>query len=399
MSDTTYIVPRAMIDGTGAPARHNIAVGFTDDRITYVGPSDDIPQDGHAAIVSEPALTLLPGLVDSHVHLTLMDQSTKRMVPGHADEIKRTGIGKHNALSVLAGGVTTVRDCGDVAFVGLAVREAVAGGWSIGPRILVSGAVITTSALPGDVASWHVDDHLTLRGVEADTEEDLVSAVRAHDVYGADWIMLVGRYGTDTLAAAVDETHTRGRRLAAYVRSSQAVRDAVDAGVDVVEHRGWRDVGYDERLAAKLAERGTHVVVLPSEQDRRLLTNARAGRPGALRALRSHYADARMLTRAGAQILSGSDAGISGTRVEDFAESLICNAVGLGLSPVAAIHRATAVPAQALGVGEEVGTIEEGKQADMILVAGDPAIDIDDIGHVVRVWRGGQLVVDRALPQ
>jgi imidazolonepropionase-like amidohydrolase len=289
-------------------------------------------------------------------------------------------------------------------FVTLSVRDAIASGWLPGPRVLAAGLPITTTA-----------GHMWTFGCEADTADEVRKATLSHCKRGVDFIKVVEsgalytkssnpfapQYGVEELRAAVEAAHRMGRRVAAHTMCAEGNRRALAAGVDTLEHCFWVDIDgqpdYDPAVIEEFAARdawavvtmlGVDRVLLPREGDSPAAADAKAAR------LSERYRYHREMWQAGVKTVIATDAGARLCRFEDFYMSLACAVDALGMSPVEAIHCATQVAAQALGVEETVGTIEVGKRADLLLSAGDPAQDVNDLRHVVRVWKDGMLVVD-----
>jgi imidazolonepropionase-like amidohydrolase len=396
---TTWIFPRELIDGTGADPRRDVAVGIEDDRIAHVVDRRAARVADDDAVVDEPELVLTPGLIDSHVHLVLdhgPDHATTRAGVEAASDAELTARAVRNAHMCLGAGITTVRDCGGRGLITSAVRDAIDAGLLVGPRVLACGPPLTTTA---GHAHW-------LGGI-ADSEQELRVAVRELCRDRVDFIKVMAtggnmtagsnplraQYGAAELASAAFEAHRLNRRIAAHVLSAEAIPWLVDAEYDTLEHCLWQapegGTRYDAELAARIAAGGTWVGVTLAGIDRLLLRDPAGGR----QALRDRHADVRRLLDAGVRVMLSSDAGVRYTRFEDFALTLVCAVEGLGMSPVEAIHRATSVPADALGIAGDVGTVEGGKRADVVLVAGDPASEVGDMAAVRAVWRDGRVVV------
>jgi imidazolonepropionase-like amidohydrolase len=356
-----------------------------------------VPAPGDEVVRASDAV-LLRGLVDSHVHLTFdhgPDHETTRTAAEKRSDEGLALLAIHNAQSCLRAGVTTVRDCGGRGRITRAVRDAVARGWIEGPRILAAGPPLTRER-----------GHLDWCGMVADDEAALCAAIEELCAGGVDFIKIVAsggnmtptsdplepQYRAEELAAATTMAHSLGRRVAAHALNAESVRRLVAAGVDTLEHCLWRSadgIDYDPSVAAQIARRDMWVGVTMTALDRRLL-------PGAVDAsaaeLRERHIEARMLLAEGARVMISSDAGVRNTRFDGFALSLRCAVDALDVSPVEAIHRATQVPAAALGLSDRIGSIEVGKQADLLLVTGDPARRIDDVANVIGVWRDGRRV-------
>jgi imidazolonepropionase-like amidohydrolase len=402
---TEWILVRELIDGTGSPPQEDVAVGVADGRIVDIRPRADI---GHAERVTDHGdCVLAPGLIDAHLHLTCNHPSDHGGMHAWLESATPAQLAMRavrNAAACLQAGLTTVRDCGDMYFVTLDVRDAIASGWLPGPRILACGVPITTTA-----------GHMWTFGCEADTADEVRRAVLAHCKRGVDVVKVVEsgalytktsnpfapQYGLEELRAAAETSHRLGRRVAAHTMCAEGNRLALAAGIDTLEHCFWVDIDgkpdYDpaeiERFAAQDAWAvatfmGIDRVLLPREGDSKDAAEAKLAR------LSERYRYHREMWQAGVKTVIGTDAGARLTRFEDFYLSMSCAVQALGMSPIDAIRCATQVPAEALGIGEETGTVEVGKRADLLLASGNPAEDVTDLRNVVRVWQGGKLVVD-----
>lgn len=392
-----------LVDGTGRPVQNNLALALSDQRIQRILPLAEWHPAPDDQVIDHRDATIVPGLVDSHVHL-VFDHQTDSAAIRHTVRSSHlttlTLLAARNAAACLAGGVTTIRDCGDRDLITLAVRDAVGRGWLGGPRILAAGTPITTTG-----------GHLAWCGRTADNAAELREAVRAVCEAGADVVKLVASGGNMTpdshpflpqytaaeLAAAAAAAHAAGRRVAVHALNAEAIRRSVAAGVDTIEHCLWNgpdgQPAYDASVGADIVARGIWVGVNMAGVDRILLPNtddtpdlASAHRS----TLRQRWAAARDMLALGARIMISSDAGTRFGRFEDFHLSLACAIEALDLSPTEAIHRATLVPAQALGLGDQVGSIEPGKCADLVVVGGDPATRIGDMARIREVWRDGR---------
>jgi len=302
----------------------------------------------------------------------------------------------------LVGGVTTVRDCGDRDLLTLQVRDAIANGWASGPRVLTAGPPLTRS-----------DGHLAWCGYRVETACEIRDAVRRLCDAGVDWIKVVASGGNMTpgsrpfdpsfsiveLRAASEEAHKHGRRVAVHALNAEAIRRSITAGVDTIEHCLWNGLdgrsAFDVDAACDLVQRGIFVGVNMAGIDRILLSEfAPDAAAAAVRRdkLRARWAAARQMLALGANVMLSSDAGTRYARFEDFGLTLACAVEALDLTPIEAIHRASLVPAQALGIEEKVGSVEVGKRADLLIVEGDPSRSTKDIQRVHEVWRDGRRV-------
>lgn len=352
---------------------------------------------------------VLPGLIDSHVHL---DSDTagqaglvEDMTSSPATQAFRAAV---NARKTLAAGFTTVRNLGDREGVTLALRDAVAAGWVVGPRIVDAGVSISTT-------SGHMDATLSLKeelhpaiGQEnlCDGPERCREAVRKQIRRGVDVIKIATTGGVnsrigaglgaqmfdDEARALIETAHLYGKKVAVHAHGADGVKLALRHGADSIEHGTVMDEetirlfkqtgafyvptlstvnGYRERLAKD--PNAYPPEVLPKVQWRLKVTGE---------SLRKSYP-------AGVKIAFGTDAGVSkhGKNAEEFALM-----VEHGMTPAAAIAAATVNAAELLGLSAEVGTLEPGKRADLIAVKGDPLQDVRVLERVGLVMKDGAVV-------
>jgi imidazolonepropionase-like amidohydrolase len=369
-----------LLDGTGAPPHALVDVVLEGGKIAHVG--GPVP-GGESELVDLERRTLMPGLIDCHVHLTFS---------GEAQEVERAATipvpdlawtAATNARETLAGGVTTVRDVGARASVAIRLREAIAGGHVPGPRMRAAGAIICMTGGHG----WFI-------GREADGPDDVRRAVREQLKAGADCVKFTATGGgmtpgvdprassfTDVeLAAGVDEAHKAFRRAIAHAQGNAGIKTAVRAGIDSVEH----GVYLDDEVIEEMRQRGTFLVatlVAPAMIARH---GTSAGIPEyvvtkAAGVLEAHQESFRKAVRAGVRIAMGTDAGTPFNRHGANAQELALMVEG-GLSPADAIVAATRSAAELLDLVEVTGTVEPGKAADLLIVDGDPLADIRILG-------------------
>ncbi len=402
-----------LIDGTGRPPMPNTAIVIKNGYIMAVGPEAqvDVSRAEPAVRLDARGLAILPGLIDSHVHLTFSagpdHSSVIRQLAEDPDERLLLRASRQAQLA-LAAGITTVRDCGGKGVVTIGLRDAIKAGHIIGPQVLACGMPITTKA-----------GHMHFLGLEADGENELRSAVRSQVRAGADFIKVCATGGNMTsgsnprraqyslaeLTAAVTESHRLGCRVASHAIGAEGIRYSVEAGADTIEHFHWLDeIGrhaYDRGVVQELIARGLFVGVPLPGLYRVLLPGAGwdVSAMASKRAeLQAQLEPVRRAIQDGAPFIISSDAGVRFTHFQDFSQSLEVAVLALGLTPMEAIVAATCTAAQALGLEDQVGTIEVGKRADLVLVDGDPLADIRAIGRVRWVIRQGQVAArDRLL--
>lgn len=337
-------------------------------------------------------VTLMPGLVDCHQHLVFDgDGALEDQVANRTDE-QLTARARELARRALVGGVTTVRDLGDRNFVTLPLR-----GDPDLPTLLCAGPPITP-----------VGGHCWYLGGEVADRSELIAAVRERVNRGCDVvkIMTTGGFGTptmpawksqftaDDIALVTEQAHALGLPVAAHCHGEEGIRDAVDAGVDTIEHCTFMNEPFapdpDPQLLRDLAESS-------------IALSATFGRCADAAPAPPHFAEVtvprvraaiRRVLELGGDIVVGSDAGINLDKPHDIAPRAIHDLLGIGMSSTGALASLTSGGADALGLPHK-GRIRPGADADLIAVSGDPRDDPDAVTRVVAVWRRG-IPVDRS---
>jgi imidazolonepropionase-like amidohydrolase len=379
-------------DGTGAPPAAGIDVLVEGGRIAAVGRGLGARVD--AEVWDLGGRTLMPGLIDGHVHLTFR---------GEADEVSHLApapVLAWNAADAarraLEAGVTAVRDLGARDAVSVLLRDAVEAGRLPGPRIRAAGQAICMTGGHG----WWI-------GREADGADEVRKAVREQLRAGADCIKLIATGGVMTprvdprspqfteeeLRAGVEEAHKAFLRVAAHAQALEGVKNAVRAGVDSIEH----GIYLDDEVVEEMKRRGTFLVptlVAPHHISRHGLA---AGIPAYMveksdRVREAHRESFRRAVRAGVRVAMGTDAGTPFNRHGANAEE-IALMVEAGMPTAAALLAATRHAAELLDLLDQTGTVEPGKAADLIVVDGDPLADVRvlcDPARIVAVLRAGR---------
>lgn len=398
-----------LIDGTDRPVQDDPVLVLDGTRLLEVTSRDAWRRRALLEPVEEleyPGATLTPGLIDGHVHLSLSgadlaDDLLAEYMDG--DTVRLVALATENARRCLASGVTTVRDCGGPGTTITALRDAIAAGVTVGPRILSAGMPITTTG-----------GHCHFFGLCADNEAEVRTAVRSLVEDDVDFIkvmatggrltpnsaMLGAQYTRAELAAIVEEATRLNRPVAAHVLSSEGIRRCLDAGVRTLEHCMWHDANghyvIDDEALERIRLNGTFVsltIVGTMRNAWRAFRNDPNG--SALDAsLATRFAAEAEMIRRGVAYFITSDAGVPACRFDEFALSLAVAVDWLGLTPLQAITAATSKAARALGIDDAVGTLEAGKVADVVVVEGDPSQDVLALRDVRSVFQGGRLQVD-----
>ena len=380
-----------LIDGTGREPLLDMGVVVEHGRISAIVPWGETAVNANVIDLSDA--TLLPGFIDTHLHLSF-DPTIFHYY--HPDESNETRILRTvgNAQAMLRAGVTTACDCGSLNEVIFPVRDAINAGVITGPRILASGAAITP---PGG--------HGYVFGKLVGEQDDIKQAVREQVAAGADLIkVMVTEGGSENplnchyhqaqVTAVVEESHRLGRRVAVHCHAADGVRYSVNAGVDRIEHCSFMVPGgyqVDPIVAQQIVEKGIYICPTNvvgyrmAEQGDAAMKARMAWRDGFNTVMREMLAF-------GAQFAASSDAGVIGIHADDYMLIPELMVSELGMSPMAAIVAGTQTAAACLGLEAEIGTIAVGKQADLLAVTGDPLVDVAALRHTRLVMRAGEMV-------
>jgi imidazolonepropionase-like amidohydrolase len=393
---------RLIVDpAQGASGPSTIIV--VDGRIQSVAPGLQ-PGPAGARLVDLSTKTVLPGLIDSHVHLT--------SIPGEAfwqqavnSEEYATLVGAHNALTTLRAGFTTVRDLGSGKLSGFALRRAIDQGLVPGPRMLAAGQPLSTIGGHGDVAGFRPEVMEALDGHNTCTGPDQCAArVREAARLGADVIKFhatggvlsegdkgLGQAFTDAEMKAIIETaHGLGLKVAAHAHADPGIAAAVRAGVDSIEHGTFASPA----TIRLMKERGTILVpTLMAYTGIRERLGKHVYSPLVEEKVRMTLGEvgkaARLARAAGVPVVFGTDAGVyeHGRNAEEFAQLVDV----VGMSPAEALAAGTTGAAKLLGIDREVGRIAPGFSADLSAVDGDPLRDVRALEHVSFVMVKGRI--------
>ncbi len=338
----------------------------------------------------------LPGLIDVHTHMTYYWDRKKGTLPRGAQRsaAETVFLAQDNAKRTLETGVTTVRDLGSSDYADMAMRNLIASGAMLGPRMIVCGYGLSTMRVsrPGMPE--------TTGPATADTPDEVRKAVRRQLASGADVIKMYGSVGGfenvgtqqtftyEEMKAAVEVTHTMGKKIAIHSYGPEGGRDAVRAGADSLEHA----VGLDDETLALMAK--NRIYYVPTIDHNRYYVDAAGDyqfKPGSVQGLKAYieqnFETAKRAFRAGVPFAMGSDAVYSmfGQNTRELGWF-----VKLGMTPEQALKTATVGAADLLGMKQDIGRIAKGYFADLVAVEGDPLSDIDvAINKVRRVMKEG----------
>jgi len=405
----TAIKAARLFDGKSESTISDAVVLVEGGRITAVGSRLAVPAG--ARLVELGDATILPGFIDAHVHLT--DESSNDwnadMVAGFRRTIpEQTLRAAEFARRTVMAGVTSVRDVGSGDYIDVGLRNAIAAGQTIGPRMLVSVHALGARGGHCDNNGFPYERFGSEPGIEngiASGPDQFRDAVRFQVKYGADVIKVCATGGVLSLGddvgapqvtqaemdALVDEAHRLGRKTAAHAHGAEGAKVAIRAGIDSIEHGSF----LDDEAVRLMKEKGTYLV--PTLMAGEYAGGRKATRQyppeiaaKAAQALEGRSHAFKRAVAAGVKIAFGTDSAVSphGHNAEEFA--LL---VEHGLSPAAAL-RTTATAAALMGLDRMVGTIEAGKQADLVGVPGDALRDITTTERVRFVMKGGKIVRD-----
>lgn len=397
-------MPVAYVNGQVVDGLGNAFDGYVivdGERIAEVGRGN--PQDlGDSVLRKDIASkSILPGLIDCHVHLRsdgLADPRAQQAGDTDAVALLRSA---RNARRTLDCGVTTIRDCGSRGGIDFALRTASQQGLCPAPRLVLSGLIICMTGGHG----WQL-------GHEADGSDAVRRAARTQIKAGADNVKLIASGGIlspgseigapqftiEEMRAAAEEAHAAGKICCAHAHGATAIKNAVKAGVDSVEHGYLLD---DEGIQLML-DRGTYLVATSAAVRNVVKHGTGAGvRPDVVRkaqsAIDQHIASFKRAHKAGVKLAMGTDTGVPYTQHGNNLDEVVY-LVEMGLSPMEALLATTIEAAKLLRMNDRIGSLESGKLADFIVVDGDPLADISilqDKARILTVAVGGQIVVER----
>lgn len=418
MASTTAIKVGRLIDGNGGDVVDNAVILMEDQRITAVGPAAGVDIPEGAEIIDEPSLSAMPGMMDLHIHLCMFNNLTfknYRVAQWEVTpELQQMYMLFHSQLC-LERGFTTLRDLGLIAARGLmtssscAVRDAIDAGILAGPRLICGAFTVGTGS--------HLDlinPRAAMRNPEstADGPDEMRKLARRNLLKGAEWLKTcasggggtdkeepdVRNHTQDELDAICDEAHAQHKHCSIHCFTPDAHRMAIKAGADTIEHM----VFYDEDSVEKILESGTPMTpTLLHRTDNAIEIRRRTGTPSftleKMKGIQPHCFKAfQKMHKSGVRIAMGTDMGFEPDMGSNASELALY--VELGMTPLEAIQTATRNAAEALHIDDDLGTLEAGKLADIVLVDGDPSKDIKVLEpreNIQMVFKEGKCFVDR----
>jgi imidazolonepropionase-like amidohydrolase len=398
-ADTVVVTADRMVDVISGRVTEHPQITITDGRIVNLGAAT-VAAD--ARRIDLPGMTLLPGLIDMHVHLTVDPHFSGYRSLEFTDSFW-TVIGVANAKRTLEAGFTTVRNVGSANYDDVALKQGIEHGYIAGPRIVP--ATYAIGATGGHCDDTEFPPSITTPATNiANGPEAIRAMVRKLRKYGAEVIKFCGTGGvlskTDTVGgqqydltemkALVDEAHMLGLKVAVHAHGTSGIKDALRAGVDTIEHASLAD---DEAFA--LAKQHGAYFSMDIYNDDYIL--AEGEKNGVFKESlekersigRKQRETFRAAVKAGVKMIFGTDAGVypHGDNAKQFVTM-----VTWGMTPMQAIQAATVTAAEALGRSGDVGAIAVGRYGDLIAVRGDPLTDISVLQSVGFVMKGGQVV-------
>jgi imidazolonepropionase-like amidohydrolase len=403
-ADTLVVSADRMVDVLTGRVIDHPQITVTDGRISAVGVQGAALPAG-ARRVDLPGMTLLPGLIDMHTHLTSDPRFSGYRHLQFTDNFW-TVVGVANAKKTLEAGFTTIRNVGSANYDDVAIKQGIEQGMVPGPRIVP--ATYAIGATGGHCDATELPPSISVpKPAVANGPEEVRATVRKLRKYGAEVIKFCGTGGvlsrTDTVGgqqydlaemkALIDEAHMLGLKVAVHAHGTSGIKDAIRAGVDTVEHASladdeaftlakqhgtWfsMDIYNDDYILAEGEKNGVYKESL--EKERMIGLKQRQTFQAAV--------------KAGVKMVFGTDAGVypNGFNARQFVTM-----VKWGMTPMQSIQAATVNAAEALGRSADVGAIAVGRYADLIAVASDPLADIAQLQNIAFVMKGGEVVKTR----
>jgi imidazolonepropionase-like amidohydrolase len=394
-----------LFDATGAASLAHPVVYIDGERIESI--TSDAPALARVTHRAFPGCTILPGLIDTHVHLIFSALETNEAIieqVGRETDEQLLDRALVNARAALFAGLTTVRDCGGKGCLTQEVRDRIRRGDALGPDVLSCGSPITTTR-----------GHCHWLGLIADTTAAVGRAAERMLAEDADFLKVMAtggnmtpssdpmkaQYDAATLQLIADIGRAAQRHSAAHVLSRAALPSAVAARYRTIEHCDWRieenTYQYDPELARRMVDQEQYVGLTMSGTARRaFIPQIAALNTGPVRRLDARFACERRLIESGVRYTLHSDAGVRWTPIDRFALGLRTAVLELRLTPAEAIVAATRTAAVAIGLTDR-GTLLPGQRADLLVVKGNPLVDIGCLENVRAVMKAGRWIEHRPL--
>lgn len=400
VGERLLIVNGALIDGTGAPPRAGTAVLTEGDQIVAVGPqAEEAGRLSGADRIDATGLTVMPGLIDAHTHLSFGEPTGNDELFYHRTEGYSSMLSAYNARKVLRAGVTGVLDADCLWNIGVELRDAIDAGIVEGPRVRAGGQALMTS-VGGTAGRLIKDEGVTAYATVVPGRDAIVREIRRQIKHGVNWIKVhvtgliptmkgpeVKVWSFDELKAVCETAHELNTKVVGHCRNSESTREAALAGMDLIYHASYMDERALEAVVANgaalcptftllgnLADYGHKVGSAPELVD---MFRAEIETTGRM------VAEAH---RAGVPILAGSETGFAVTPCGEWhARELELLVEYCGFSPMEAILAATRNGSIAMRMENQIGTIEPGRAADLLVIDGDPLRDVGILQDKARI--------------
>ena len=390
-----------LIDGNGGASLPNAAVHVEGERIAWVGSADDLPTAARDVDqIDVSGKWLMPGLIDAHIHICYNGvESTFALLEKHRDDLLLEAV--EICERTLQQGVTTIRDVGGEQYIEMSLRNAISCGFIRGPRMKLSGRVISMTG-----------GHAHFIAREADGPHEMRKAAREQIKAGADLVKLMATGGSATpgqdihasqltveeISAVTEVAHMMGRPVAAHCHGTGGIRNCMLGGVDTIEHGTY----LDDETADMMAANGAALVLTlgvcnPDLESYPLspvqLADAERRRPMIEQGVQQIRKTIALARSKGVFLGCGTDAGGNPLAPHQFAmarelELLVEN----DLTALEAITIGTRNNAEILRWDDEIGTVAAGKYADLLLLNADPLVDIRNLRDIAAVYKGGEKV-------
>ena len=395
-----YVTAERAFDGESM--QKNWAVIVREGKIVAAGPRDQVKQPAGAIAISKPNTTLLPGLIEGHSHLLLYPYNITdwdTQVLKETDNYRTIRATIH-AKNTLMAGFTTARDLGTegAGYADVALKRAIEEGMIPGPRLMVAGRAIVSTGSYGP-KGYDLDMDIML-GAEPADGNTLIRVVRDQIGKGADFIKVYadyrwGREGEDQPSFTLDElklvnevTRSSGRVLVCHAKSKEAIRRAVLAGAETIEHGDFIDLETGKLMKEHNVTYFPTIAAVDKISQYRGWVKGKTQEPERVTIKKKSFREAM---ESGVAIGMGGDVGVfphgeNATEMELMVE--------YGMAPLQVLRAATSINARAFHLEKELGSLKTGLRGDLVMVTGDPSVSITDIRNVTFVMKDGVIVRD-----
>ena len=357
---------------------------------------DDVTYSTYKKIITTNS-TLLPGFIEMHSHIHV--SSEKDAYYDSINDTDETLIIRATkaAREALLSGVTTMRDLGSKNNVIFPLKKAIDSKIIVGPNLIPSGSPITTTG-----------GHCNMFGIESDTKDEVVESIRFLSKSGAQWIKIIAtggnftpntnihepQYSEEIIQIAVEEAHSLGLKIATHCHATKGIINCTNAKVDNLIHCSWiasensaEFYDYQPEIADQIANEGIYVDPTLALSYLSQLRGTPLKRDPSKR-----YEILRNMWDKGIKFVSGMDSGMVNAHFNDFAYIPEVMVKKMGISCLEAIKTSTFTSAECLGLQHQIGSVSEGKQADLVIVQGDPSTNIEDMHKVHTIFKSGEII-------